>query len=119
MSAREGADRTPRVAGEDLDLFAAELRELAAELPARLEAEPEDIDAAVARLVLTLVELVRRLLEHQAVRRMEGGGLSDEEVERLGLALMRLEERLQQIKETFGVADADLNIDLGPLGRLL
>lgn len=122
MSASEGIGSDPARPGEggaELDLFAAELRQLAAELPRRLEAEPEDIDTAVARLVLTLVEFVRRLLEHQAVRRMEGGGLSDGEVERLGLALMRLEERIREVKETFGVADADLNIDLGPLGRLL
>jgi hypothetical protein len=101
------------------DLLAAHMRELAPSLPAHLDASPEDIDAGIAKLVLTLIEFIRQVLEHQAVRRMEGGGLSDEEVERLGLALMRLQERLQEVKDVFGVSGEDLNIDLGPLGRLL
>lgn len=99
--------------------IAAELRDLAPSLPSRIEASPEDIDAGVGQLVLTLVEFIRQILENQAVRRMEGGSLSDAETERLGLALMRLEERLDDIRETFGLARDDLNIDLGPLGRLL
>ena len=115
----EGEPDTPRVDADDPALFAADLRELAPVLPARLEAAPEDIEASVAKLVLTLVELIRRVLEHQAVRRMEGGSLSDEEIERLGLALLRLQERIQEVKNAFGLADEDLNIDLGPLGRLL
>ena len=82
-------------------------------------ADEDDIEAGVAKLVLTLVEFIRQILEHQAIRRMEGGRLSDEEVERLGLALLRLQERLAEIKDAFGVADEDLNIDLGPLGKLL
>ncbi len=101
------------------DLLAARLREIAPLLPARLDASPEDIDAGVAKLVLTLVEFIRQVLEHQAVRRMEGGGLSDEEVEKLGLALMRLQERVSEVKDVFGLRGDDLNIDLGPLGRLL
>ena len=98
---------------------AADLREIAPSLPARLDASPEDIEAGVGKLVLTLVEFIRQVLEHQAVRRMEGGSLDDEEMERLGLALMRLEERLDDIREAFGIEKDDLNIDLGPLGRLL
>lgn len=109
----------PRADSDAPELFAAELRELAAGLPRRIEADPEDIETGLARLVLTLIEFVRQILEHQAVRRMEGGTLSDEEVERLGLALMRLEERLEDIKEAFGLEGEDLNIDLGPLGRLV
>jgi uncharacterized protein Yka (UPF0111/DUF47 family) len=101
------------------DLLAARLREIAPLLPTRLDASPEDIDAGVAKLVLTLVEFIRQVLEHQAVRRMEGGGLSDEEVEKLGLALMRLQERVGEVKDVFGLRGEDLNIDLGPLGRLL
>ena len=97
----------------------AELRAVAPSLPKRLEADADDIDAGVAKLVLTLVEFIRQVLEHQAIRRMEGGGLSDEEVERLGLALLRLQERLEEVKEVFGLEDEDLNVDLGPLGRLL
>jgi hypothetical protein len=102
-----------------VEQLAAELREVAPSLPARLDATPEDIEAGVGQLVLTLVEFVRQVLEHQAVRRMEGGSLTDEETERLGLALMRLEERLEDIREAFGLEPGDLNIDLGPLGRLL
>jgi hypothetical protein len=99
--------------------LAAELREVAPSLPARLDATPEDIEAGVGQLVLTLVEFVRQVLEHQAVRRMEGGSLTEEETERLGVALMRLEERLEDIRDAFGLKPGDLNIDLGPLGRLL
>ena len=104
---------------DDPALFAAELAEIAPALPDRIDAQPEDIEAGLAKLVLTLVEFIRQILEHQAVRRMEGGRLSDEQIERLGLALMRLQERLQELKDAFGLADEELNVDLGPLGRLL
>jgi gas vesicle protein GvpK len=112
-------DRDRLIDADDAALFAAELREIAPTLPARLQANPEDIDAGLARLVLTLVEFLRQVLEHQAVRRMEGGGLSDDEVERLGMALLRLQDRLSDLKDAFGISDEDLNIDLGPLGRLI
>jgi hypothetical protein len=105
--------------GEDLERMATELRELAPALPRRLEASPDDVEAGLARLVLTLVEFLRQVLEHQAVRRMEGGGLSDEEVERIGLTLMRLQQKLEEIKAVFGLEGEALNIDLGPLGKLL
>lgn len=108
-----------RAAAEELELIAADLRELAPALPERIDANAEDVEAGLAKLVLTLIEVVRQVLEHQAVRRMEGGGLSDEEVERLGLALLRLQERLEEIKMAFGLEGEELNIDLGPLGRLL
>jgi hypothetical protein len=106
-------------AKDALEGLEAELRALAPNLPKRLETDENDIEAGVAKLVLTLVEFVRQVLEHQAIRRMEGGSLSDEEVERLGLALMRLQEKLQELKSAFGLRDEDLNVDLGPLGRLL
>jgi hypothetical protein len=108
-------------AGEALDVerLAAELRQLAPDLPKRLETDENNIEAGVAKLVLTLVEFIRQVLEHQAIRRMEGGSLSDAEVERLGLALMRLQEKLEELKSAFGIEDEDLNVDLGPLGRLL
>ncbi|MGH7447315.1 MAG: gas vesicle protein K [Longimicrobiales bacterium] len=108
-----------KVEGEDLARIAAELREIAPTLPQRLDASADDIEAGLARLVLTLVVFLRQVLEHQAVRRMEGGSLSDEEIENMGLALMRLQERLGEIKTVFGLEGEDLNIDLGPLGRLL
>jgi hypothetical protein len=107
------------ISSDDLERVAAELRQIAPSLPERIDASADDIDAGLGRLVLTLVEFLRQVLEHQAVRRMEGGTLSDEEVENVGVALMRLEERLQQIKTVFGLEGEDLNIDLGPLGRLI
>ena len=97
----------------------AALVALAQALPERLDADPEKVEQGLARLVLTVVELLRKVLEHQAVRRMDGGTLSEDEVETLGLALMRLEGRMTEIKGIFGLTDAELNIDLGPLGRLL
>lgn len=95
-----------------------ELDEVAPRLPERINADPEKIENGLARLVLTLIEVLRKVLEHQAVRRMEGGSLSDEEIERLGLALLRLNDRMQDMKGIFGLSDDDLKIDLGPLGRL-
>ena len=85
----------------------------------RLEAEHEDISRGLAQLVLTLIELLRQLMELQAIRRVEAGGLSDEQIERLGQALIALEQRMEELKESFGLADADLNLNLGPLGNLL
>ncbi|MBV8734707.1 MAG: gas vesicle protein K [Solirubrobacterales bacterium] len=85
----------------------------------RLDADDEDVARGLAQLVLTLVELLRQLMERQAVRRVEGGRLSDEEVERLGQALMALEDRMEELKEIFGLEDRDLNLNLGPLGNLL
>ena len=108
-----------RIDADDAELFAAELADIAPGLPNRIDATPEDVEAGLAKLVLTLIEFLRQILEHQAVRRMEGGTLSDEEIEKLGLTLMRLQDRLQEMKDEFGLAGEDLNIDLGPLGRLI
>lgn len=87
-------------------------------LPPRLNTDPDKVENGLAKLVLTLIEVLRKVLEHQAVRRMEGGHLSDEEVEKLGVALLRLNDRMQDMKGIFGLTDEDLEIDLGPLGRL-
>jgi hypothetical protein len=76
------------------------------------------VQKSVAQLVLSLVEFLRKLLERQAIRRMDGGTLSAEEVESIGLALMRLEAAVREIAEKFGLDPEDLNLDLGPLGRL-
>jgi hypothetical protein len=84
----------------------------------RWNASPEDVERSVARLVLALVEFLRQLLERQAIRRMEQGTLSEEEVERLGRALMRLEETVHDMARRFGLDPEDLNLDLGPLGNL-
>jgi hypothetical protein len=88
-------------------------------IPRRLNLKKENIGRDLARLVLTLIELLRQLLEKQALRRMEGGGLSEGELNELGLALMRLEEEMDGLKRHFGFKDEDLNIDLGPIGKLL
>jgi hypothetical protein len=104
--------------GPAIDQTVGDLIALANALPERINADPEKVEQGLARLVLTVIELLRRVLEHQAIRRMDGGGLSDEQVERLGLALLRLNERMGDLKETFGLTDDDLSIDLGPLGEL-
>ena len=96
----------------------APLSTIAETLPPRLDADPEKMENGLAKLVLTLIEVLRKVLEHQAVRRMEGGNLSAEEVERLGVALLRLNDRMQDMKGIFGLKDEDLQIDLGPLGKL-
>jgi hypothetical protein len=88
-------------------------------IPERLELDPDAVGRDLGRLVLTIVELVRQLMERQAIRRVEAGGLSDETVERLGLGLMRLDEAMTELREHFGLRAEDLNIDLGPLGSLL
>ena len=94
------------------------LEAVAEGLPPRLNTDPDKVENGLAKLVLTLIEVLRKVLEHQAVRRMEGGHLSDAEVERLGVALLRLNDRMQDMKGIFGLTDEDLEIDLGPLGKL-
>jgi hypothetical protein len=94
------------------------LEALARALPERINADPGQVENGLARLVLTVIELLREILEHQAIRRMDGGTLSEEQIERLGLALLKLNERMEELKTIFGLTDEDLNIDLGPLGQL-
>lgn len=104
---------------EELDALRAEIeRRAVAEAP-RWNADPEDVQRSVARLVLALVEFLRKLMERQAIRRMENETLTPEEVEALGLALMRLEETVHELAGRFGLAPEDLNLDLGPLGKLI
>jgi Gas vesicle protein K len=103
----------------DLDPFARDLRRLDQALTQRIEADPDNVDHGLAQLVLTVVELLRQIVERQALRRVEAGGLTDDQVDRLGRTLMALERRMDELKETFGLTDEDLNLDLGPLGRLL
>jgi Gas vesicle protein K len=106
-------------APDDLDPFARELPRLGDALTRRLDADPENVERGLAQLVLTVVELLRQLMERQALRRVDAGGLDNETVERLGRTLMALEARMQELKELFHFEDEDLNLDLGPLGRLL
>ena len=88
-------------------------------LPERIDSEPDTVGRDLGRLVLTLVELVRQLMERQALRRVEAGDLPPETVERLGLGLMHLDEAMDKLRQHFGLEPEDLNVDLGPLGRLL
>lgn len=85
----------------------------------RLEADPEKVERGLVQLVLTLVELVRQLMERQALRRLEAGSLTEDQEEQLGTALMLLAEKMDELKEYFGLDDEDLNLHLGPLGDLL
>jgi hypothetical protein len=112
--------RRPPLEVRELESLRAEL-ERQAELATtpRWNASPEDVRRSVARLVLTLVEFVRQLLERQAIRRLEGGTLSPDETEAIGVALMRLEETVRDLAARFELEPDELNLDLGPLGRLL
>ena len=96
-----------------------ELEQLGAAFPRRVNADPEQVEKGLVQLVLTLVELLRQLMERQALRRMEQGTLTDEQVERLGETFMKLEQRMEELKEHFGLDDRDLNLNLGPLGDLM
>jgi hypothetical protein len=103
----------------DLDAVAGELERLRDAFPRRVNADPEKVEKGLAQLVLTLIELLRQLMERQALRRMEQGTLTDEQVERLGQTFMKLEQRMEELKAEFGLEDRDLNLNLGPLGDLL
>jgi len=87
-------------------------------IPERISADPDIVENGLAKLVLSIIELVRRLLEKQALRRMDGGNLSDEEIERLGASLMKREEKMDELKKVFGLTDDDLNLKLGPVRSL-
>ena len=109
----------PEIDTSHAEEFVEQLRRVGDTLPSRINIDPNSVEQGLAKLVLTLIEFIRRLLEKQAVRRMEGGDLSPEQIEELGLALMKLEEKLLELKTQFGLKDEDLNLDLGPLGRLI
>ena len=109
----------PKIETSHADEFVEQLRCVTDSLPSRINIDAQSVEQGLAKLVLTLIEFIRRLLEKQAVRRMEGGDLSPEQIEELGLALMRLEAKLQEMKTQFGLEAEDLNLDLGPIGRLI
>jgi hypothetical protein len=112
------ADQVMEALAPPADVASTSLSSVAEALPPRLDADPAKMENGLAKLVLTLIEVLRKVLEHQAVRRMEGGNLSAAEIERLGVALLRLNDRMQEMKGIFGLTDEDLQIDLGPLGTL-
>ena len=85
----------------------------------RIDCSAENIEQGLAKLVLSLVELLRQLLERQAIRRMEGASLTEQQIEEMGEALMTLEQKIHDLAQNFGLTPGDLNLDLGPLGKLL
>jgi hypothetical protein len=119
------AEATPPMEGKvlcdsgNLAEVGEELGRASRVLPQRINADPEKVERGLAQLVLTLIELLRRLMERQAVHRIEAGSLTDEEIERLGQTFMRLQARMAELKETFELDDKDLNLNLGPLGDLM
>lgn len=108
-----------KVRQEDLNDFTEELQKIEHAIPGRINTDPEKVEKGLARLVLTLIELLRQLMEKQAVRRVEAGSLSDDEIERLGETFMKLEKKMRELKEIFGLKQEDLNLNLGPIGDLL
>jgi gas vesicle protein GvpK len=105
---------------EELDALRREIeRTAAAAGPLRWNANPDDVQRSVAQLVLTLVEFIRKVLERQAIRRMEAGTLTERQTEDVGLALMKLEETVRDLAAKFGVSPDDLNLELGPIGKLM
>jgi hypothetical protein len=103
----------------ELDELRRELEQAAGRGPLRWNADPDDVQRSVAQLVLTLVEFIRKLLERQAIRRMDAGTLTEAQIEDIGRALMTLEETIVDMARRFGLSPDDLNLDLGPIGKLI
>jgi Gas vesicle protein K len=108
MSSDDATSPFDRIAEQSLD-----------SLTGRVSADPETVERGLVQLVLTLVELLRQLMERQAVRRLDAGAMTPDETERVGLTLMLLEKRMGELRDHFGLTPEDLNLDLGPLGKLL
>ncbi len=100
-------------------MFGGELDRLRESLSRRVDANDENLEQGLAKLVLTLIELLRQLMERQAIRRIDADTLSAEEIERLGRVFIALGERMEELKQAFGLEDEDLNLNLGPLGNLM
>ena len=103
----------------EIEAIRRQIANVAAAKPPRWNANPDDVRKSVLKLVLTLVELIRQLLERQAIRRMEAGTLSEDETEAVGLALMRLQETILDLAKQFDISPDELNLDLGPVGKLM
>jgi hypothetical protein len=104
---------------DEIGALRRELERVRGVLPDRVNVDPDGVEQGLAKLVLTLVEFLRQVLERQAIRRMDGGTLTDDEIERVGVALMRLEAKVREMAEAFGLDPDDLNLGLGPIGKLL
>ncbi|HEV8190256.1 MAG TPA: gas vesicle protein K [Ktedonobacterales bacterium] len=115
------ASHEERLSGDlaALDEFAAHLASRQQMRPQRIDADPSNVEQGLAKLVLTLIELIRQLLEKQAIRRMDSGTLTEEQIERMGETFLKLEEKMAELKDVFGLEHEDLNLNLGPLGDLL
>jgi hypothetical protein len=115
--------RSPEVRSDALGDFVAALkqaqfpRKKQGAKPCRIQVDPEKVEQGLVKLVLALVEFLRQILEKQAIRKMESGSLTKEEIDRLGTTLMKLEEKIKELQEHFAIDD--LNINLGPLGNLI
>jgi hypothetical protein len=119
MPLKELEERLGADASGELDEYAtrfAAMRKMPLE---RLDADPSNVEQGLAKLVLTIIELIRQLLEKQAIRRMDSGTLTDEQIERMGETFLKLEQKLEELKTVFGLEGEDLNLNLGPLGDLL
>ena len=116
-AARRPQRGAPLVTVREIDAMRDELQRRARDVP-RWNADPDDVQRSVARLVLALVEFLRKLMERQAIRRMDAGTLTADEIESVGQALMRLEETVRDIAARFDLTPEELNLDLGPIGRL-
>ncbi len=116
-------DRPKQLTPEEVETAVAnlrrQLREVADAPVEHLDCTQESIEQGLAKLVLGLIEMLRQLLERQAIRRMEGGTLTDDQVEDMGLALMKLEQKIKELAAQFDLTPEDLNLDLGPLGKLV
>lgn len=115
-------DKPQQLTPTEIEQAVSELRRqlegIAQQPVERIDCSEETIEQGLAKLVLGIIELVRQLLERQAIRRMEGGSLSDQQVEEMGSALMKLEEKVKELAAQFGLKPEDLNLNLGPLGNL-
>jgi gas vesicle protein GvpK len=116
---KAGSRRLAAADAKQIDAIRRQIENVAAARPPRWNANPEEVRRAVLKLVLTLVELIRQLLERQAIRRMEAGTLTADETERVGLALMKLQETVVDLAAQFDIPIEELNLDLGPVGKLL
>jgi len=119
---RRGSRSRPRAKPADakqIEAIRRQIERVASARPPRWNADPEDVRRSVLKLVLTLVELIRQLLERQAIRRMETGTLTGDETESVGLALMRLQETILDLAKQFDISPDELNLDLGPIGKLM
>jgi hypothetical protein len=118
--ARSGRPRLAVPAGtREIEAIRKQIENVASARTPRWNADPDDVRRSVLKLVLTLVELIRQLLERQAIRRMEGGTLSEAETESVGLALMKLQDTIVELAKQFDISPDELNLDLGPVGKLL